>query len=222
MNRPKTRIGVIHALLKKHGVTQNELAGFAGCGLPQIKKLMKVPKVGGRKLDESYAVGIAVETGLSLEWLMNRLGHWRKPLARFMEPWTPEVYLRIRKTKDTKGSLPAEATMCMKYFLVNTDRLATLILAGFKQNKANRALSRIHLALTRLAKDFQVREPDRVVSILRRTIIRRRAVHKTSSAIARRFCRELWAHVRHTATKQSVDAYRARRAAEKYSHASGQ
>jgi len=217
MNRPKTRIGVAHGLLKTHGVTQAKLAGFAGCKLPQMKKLVKPPAEDGRRLDESYAVGIAVETDIGVDWLMGRVGHLREPLTRFMGPWKPEMYLQIQKGNLANDSIQAVAGMCMKYFLINSERLASIILAGFKQNKANLVLSRIHMALTRLAKDFEAHEPDRTLSILRRTISRRRPVDRTSSVIARRFCRELWAHVRHTPTKRSTETWRLEQAAEKHS-----
>ena len=85
-------------------------------------------------------------------------------------------------------------------------------------------VDRIHMALARLAKDFKVDEPEGVMearrlTILGRTMYRRRPIHKTSSAIASRFSRELWAHVRHSPTKRSTDAYKLKTAAEKHSQA---
>ena len=221
MNKPKTRIGVVHAVLKKHGVTQQKLASFAGCSLPQMKKLVKPARADGRELDETYAVGLAVETGLGVDWLMGRVGHWRKPLTRFGAPWDPEMYLQIQQGKLANDSVQAVAGMCAKYFLINSERLAQIIVAGFKQNKANLALSRIHLALARLARDFKADDPDRLeASILARLINRRRPVDKTARTIARRFCRELWAQARRIPTKRSTDSYKLKRAADKHSRAS--
>lgn len=221
MNRPKTRIGVVHGMLKPHGVTLDKLKQFAGCSLPQMKKLTKPLKADGRGLDGSYAVGIAAETGLSVDWLMGRAGHWRKPITRFMAPWTPEMFLQIQSRKLGNDSIQAEAGMCMKYFLVNSERLAEIILAGFKANKANLALSRIHLALTKLAKDFKAVGTDRTATILERTMNRRQPIDKTASVITRRFTRELWAHVRHTPTKESTTGGVRKIAAEKASRAKG-
>jgi len=177
--------------------------------LPQIKKLVKPTSKDGRKLGESYAVELAVEAGLGVDWLMGRAGQWRKPLHRFSEPWTPEMYLQIQETKQAGDSLEAGRDMCAKHFLVNSGRLAQIILAGFKQKKANLVLSRIHLAFTPLAREFRVGDLDvRTGEVLKQAIIRRKPVDRVARGITRRFWHGLSAVVSQTATKASTALYR--------------
>jgi transcriptional regulator with XRE-family HTH domain len=141
----------LRILINALNVTQATLAKRAGLSLAAIKQRL----YDSRPMTQHVALAIAIATGVDFHWLM---GDGRRfPIrARFGQVWKPEMAEAIQERKLDRRAAEQDAHHCLVWFLINSDRMARIILAGFKRKSPMLALARLHVCMDTLSKEFKV------------------------------------------------------------------
>ena len=143
-------------------VTQATLAKRSNLSLAAIKQRL----YGSRPMTQHVALATAIATGADFRWLMGE-GRPYPIRARFGEIWKSEMAEAIQERKLDRRAAEQDAHHCLVWFLINSDRMARIILAAFKRKSPMLALARLHVCLDTLSKEFKV-DPEPVKFIGKR------------------------------------------------------
>jgi len=134
-------------------MTQQELGRRAGLSAAYIKMLE------GRRRPMSHrpAVAIATATAVDVAWLMGR--YRPSPIvASFNRPWSKGMAEELVRRKTDPRAAHEDADHCLVWFMVNSHRLAKIILSAYKSKRPMLALARLEAAMASLADEFKVQQ----------------------------------------------------------------
>lgn len=165
-----------------------------------------------RELTYAYALRLAQQTGVGIGWLLG--SGPQSPIMLSSRRWTPGDYLRKQAEQMDASSIEWEAELCRRYFLINMDRLARILLTGIQHKRLQLAESRVAIAFGKIAAELEIPRLDREAAAV--SIFLRQAAGKafmaTARAQARQFRIKLDQIVRHRPVSLNAKhaTYRAR------------
>ena len=111
-------------------------------------------------MSQRPAIAIATATAVDVAWMMGRYRPY-PILASFKRPWSKRMAEELVHRKTDPRAAHKDADHCLVWFMINSHRLAKIILSAYRAKRPMLALARIQAAMSSLADEFKV-QPERL------------------------------------------------------------